>query len=430
MFHPRDTAGPRVAPAVLTLLAFALLAAASSASASVVVTDAPAFVVVISAGEAVAIDCPGAQVRVIVDGGAPTTYSTSCAGVTSLTLTASGSFTNVLDLTGVGASFSGVGTISVTGGPGADTLLGGPRGETFLWAPGDGSDVVSAGGGFDLLIFNGSNATENFSIVAEGTGFGLLRDVANIHMQVQGVESLTLSALEGSNTIVIGNLSGVADLGLVTCIGGGLVDVFDGSAQANPAISLVLSGGAGNDTLTGGAGPDTLVGGPGDDLLGGGGGNDAFSWNPGDANDTDNGGGGSDTLDFNGSNVSEIVGIASQGAGFDLTRNVANVLLHASSIETLNLHLLGGDDTVVTSLLVPTTQNIDGGTQSVADHLELHALGACLIFGDGSLGALGFSPVFHDEIETFQLTDTCVGEVIFADGFETGSTIAWSVVVP
>lgn len=69
--------------------------------------------------------------------------------------------------------------------------------------------------------------------------------------------------------------------------------------------------------------------------------------------------------------------------------------------------------------------------ESVAKWLQIGwHLGGSLIFGSGSLGALGFSPVFHNDIETFQLMDTCVGEVIFADGFEMGSTIAWSVVVP
>lgn len=407
----------------------ALLLFAAGAPAAVVVTDAPAFEIAISAAETVAVDCSGPLVRVTVDG-APTTYSTSCAAVSSLTLNAVGSFVNTLDLTGVGASFASVGTISVNGGPGDDTLLGGPLGETFVWNPGNGSDTITAGAGVDLLLFNGANVAEIFSIVAEAPGFGLLRNIATVHVHAQGVESLTLSALEGTNTITIGNLAGVADLSLVTCSGGTSADVFDGSAQANPGISLVLSGGSGNDTLSGGAAADTLVGGQGDDILSGGGGNDTFTWSPGDGSDTVTGSGGNDTLDFNGSNVSETIQITAQAGGFDLSRNVGNILLHSSSIETLNLPLLGGDDIVDTTLLVPTTQHIDGGTQTVVDRLSVQALGACLAFGNGSLGALGFGPILYTGIEDLAATDTCAGDLIFADGVESGATAVWSATIP
>jgi len=425
-----DCARLRTRIATASFATLGALVLAGPTSGAVVVTDAPAFVIAISAAEAVAVDCPATQVRVTVDGGAPTSYVTACAAVTSLTVTASGGFANAVDLTGVGAQFGSLGTITISAGPGNDFLLGGPRGETFVWNPGDGSDAIVGGAGVDLLLFNGSVASEVFTLTAAGTGFDLLRNVGAITMDVEAVESLTLSALDGSNTITIGNLTGVADLTLVSCAGGILADLFNGSAQANPAIALVLAGGGDADTLSGGAGADTLVGGPGNDSLTGGGGTGTFVWNPGDGSDTIDGGGGTDTLEFNCSVGSETIGVVAEGSGFDLSRNVGAILLDTDSIENLDLIALGGDDHVSTVLLVPTAQHYDGGTQVVADQLDVAALGACVTFGNGSLSAPGFAPIDYVAFEELLVTITCHGDLIFADGCESGTTAAWSSVVP
>src|SRR5262249_24555590 len=106
----------------------------------------------------------------------------------------------------------GAGDDTITGGGGADVLYGGAgkqiraagRGHAtpvlgagndhFIWNPGDGSDVVEGQSGFDTLVFNGSNAAETISISANGERAMLLRDVAAVSMDLDGVERIELHA--------------------------------------------------------------------------------------------------------------------------------------------------------------------------------------------------------------------------------------------
>ncbi len=128
-------------------------------------------------------------------------------------------------------------------------------------------------------------------------------------------------------------------------------------------ISLTLDGGDGNDTITGGDGADQLIGGTGNDVVAGGRGNDTaslgdgddtFVWNPGDGSDTVFGGTGSDTLLFNGANVNEKINIAANGGGFTFTRDVANITMNVSQVETIEFTARGGADTITIGDLTGT----------------------------------------------------------------------------
>jgi Ca2+-binding RTX toxin-like protein len=126
-----------------------------------------------------------------------------------------------------------------------------------------------------------------------------------------------------------------------TLTGGSGADVLDGG-QGND----MLIGGGGDDTLAGGAGNDTLIGGQGTDALKGGAGDDTFIWNPGDGSDSVDGNGGADTLIFNGANVAEHFDLSASGSRLRLTRDVGNVAMDLSNIETVNLTARGGADTL------------------------------------------------------------------------------------
>jgi Ca2+-binding RTX toxin-like protein len=228
----------------------------------------------------------------------------------------------------------------VNGGTGNDTALMGAGNDTFVWNPGDGSDIVEGQAGDDTLLFNGANIAENINIFANGSRAELTRDVANITMDVNGVENFTVTARGGADKITIGDMSGTGvkqinlDLAGVpgNPAGDGAVDVItinatngddviaisldngtlviDGLASRiviehfdfNDQIringlggddvitaagvglggpQLILDGGNGNDVLLGGAGNDTLLGGAGDDVLIGGGGQDVLDGGPG-----------------------------------------------------------------------------------------------------------------------------------------------------
>jgi Ca2+-binding RTX toxin-like protein len=210
--------------------------------------------------------------------------------------------------------------------------------DTFVWNPGDGSDIVEGQAGNDTLLFNGANIAENIDIEANGQRVRFTRDVANIVMDVNGVENIDFNALGGADTITVGDLTGTSvsqvklDLSAIpgSGQGDGQVDtvVINGTAgddvievvnnngvvtvtglaetvtitgfEANDRLvinglagddvieasglsgmQLVANGGDGDDVLIGGRGGNTLSGGNGDDVLIGGTVGDVLDGGPG-----------------------------------------------------------------------------------------------------------------------------------------------------
>jgi Ca2+-binding RTX toxin-like protein len=219
-------------------------------------------------------------------------------------------------------------SLILNGGQGNDLLTGSSGDDTFLWNPGDGNDTVEGQAGQDSVQVNGANISENISIAANGARVRFFRDVANITMDVDGVERFGLAALGGADTITVDDLSATSlsqiDLALAATVGGGdgqadrvivnatngddaiivvgsagqLVvnglhakvtvsdaevaldaltvnalagnDVVDASALAANVMTLTTDGGDGDDVLIGSAGGDTIFGRAGDDVLIGG----------------------------------------------------------------------------------------------------------------------------------------------------------------
>jgi Ca2+-binding RTX toxin-like protein len=261
-------------------------------------------------------------------------------------ITASNGLATLIHLTIDG----GAGNDQITGGDGDDTLLGGDgddliiggRGndtaqlgagnDTFVWNPGDGSDTVDGGDGNDTMLFNGANINEKINITAASQHHvQFTRDVANITMDLNHIETIDFNALGGVDLITVGDLTGTdvtqVNINLGANAGGGdgaadavvvngtsgantinvlgagtsvtvtglaaqvnitntdagdtlTVNAGDGNDTINAAtlpagvIGLTIDGGAGNDTITGSAGADMLIGGDGNDTVTGGQGND------------------------------------------------------------------------------------------------------------------------------------------------------------
>jgi uncharacterized repeat protein (TIGR01451 family) len=269
----------------------------------------------ITAGENVSVSCNGGFVRVTVNGG-PTDTSTACSSVTNLQVTASGNFTNTIDLTEVinppftaltsvtvnggdgddtitGSGFAdnlqggngadtilglagadtmsgGTGNDSLNGGTGADTMSGDADNDTLIWNPGDGSDVVNGGADTDTLQFNGSGASEVFAVNSGGGGrVEFLRDVGAIDMDIGTTEILTVNALAGTDSMTVNDLSGVADLQTVNFNGGSDTDTLigpdatntwniTGSDSGNISGAIIISF-ATVENLTGRTGADTFI---------------------------------------------------------------------------------------------------------------------------------------------------------------------------
>lgn len=233
----------------------------------------------------------------------------------------------------------GAGNDFIDGQQGADTILMGGDDDTFQWDPGDGSDVVEGQGGFDTVIFNGANIGEMIDLTANGGRVRLTRNIAGIVLDLNGIESATVNAFGGADTVTVNPLNGTAlknvkvnlaqfdntgDAAADTVVvnatdkaevivatgtqGGANVtglaaaveitggesafdrlaifafggdDIVNATGVDATTVSLLIDGGEGDDVLDGGAGNDTIFGGNGDDVLVGGPGLDTLDGGPG-----------------------------------------------------------------------------------------------------------------------------------------------------
>jgi Ca2+-binding RTX toxin-like protein len=258
----------------------------------------------------------------------------------------------------------GAGNDILTGGSGVDTFLGGAGddavdgnqaddvaflglgNDSFTWDSGDGSDKVEGEPGRDRLIFHGSAANDNISVVADGPRLVILRDVGSTVTTTAGVETVDVNPLTGNDSVFVHSLAGTAaqevNVNLAAVLGGatgdaqhdnveligtGLNDTVTvtasagtvtatglpalvriGAAEATDDLFVLASGG--NDKVTagtlaagvmrlslnGGIGNDTIFGSQGNDMLFGLTGNDFVFGDDGD--DLIFGGFGNDTFQW------------------------------------------------------------------------------------------------------------------------------------
>src|SRR4051794_2309123 len=158
----------------------------------------------------------------------------------------------------------GAGNDTITGGDGADLLLGGDGNDvikggigndtaqlgsgddTFVWGPGDGSDTVEGNSGNDTLQFNGSNASENIALAANGSHALLTRNVASIAMDLHGMETVNIAALGSADNITIGDLRGTG----IKQVNVDLAGNAGGTAGDELVDNVTVNGTSGNDHIT------------------------------------------------------------------------------------------------------------------------------------------------------------------------------------
>ena len=339
-----------------------------------------------------------------LDGDDGVTATTLPAGIMNLIIDTGAGDDVILGSQGADVLRSGEDNDFVFGDNGNDVAELGAGDDVFQWDPGDGNDTIEGQGGFDTLNFFGSNISENVDIVANGQRASFLRNIANVSMDLNDVEAINFRALNGTDNVVVGDLSGTdvtevnidlrgpaggpdgaADSVTVTATQGddvfgvtgdaGGVQVFGLQATTNVfftdaddrltinafggndiinatsleagAVQLTINGGLGDDIILGSEGGDLINGGDGNDTALMGQGDDTFVWSPGDDNDIVEGQDGSDTLLFNGAIIDEQITISANGDRASFTRNIANVTMDLNDVETIQFNALGGADTIV-----------------------------------------------------------------------------------
>jgi Ca2+-binding RTX toxin-like protein len=235
--------------------------------------------------------------------------------------------------------FGGKGNDVLTGGTGDDQVFGEAGNDRMIWNPGDGSALNEGGDGNDTVEVNGGNASETFTVAANGSRVRFDRvSPAPFFLDIGTSENLVLNANGGDDTVTAGN--GLA-----------------------PLIHLTVDGGAGNDRITGGDGDDRLFGGDGNDVINGGRGNDeaflgagddTFVWNPGDGSDTVEGEDGHDTMLFNGANIDEQIDISANGQRVRFFRDIGTVTMDLNGVERIDFNALGGADLITVNDLTGT----------------------------------------------------------------------------
>src|SRR6185503_488608 len=176
------------------------------------------------------------------------TASTLVAGIVKLTIDGGAGNDNILGSRGDDALFGGDGDDFLDGQQGNDVIRMGAGDDDFQWDPGDGSDTVEGEAGTDSMLFFGANIAENIDISANGPRVRFFRDIANVTMDLNGLEQIEYRALGGADNIVVGDLSGTdalrIDLDLRGPVGGD--DEAADSITVNGTQGIDVFGAAGD----------------------------------------------------------------------------------------------------------------------------------------------------------------------------------------
>jgi Ca2+-binding RTX toxin-like protein len=200
----------------------------------------------------------------IAAGGGDDEVTLFAAAVNDKTVTIDGGSGNDTLLGGAGPEtlIGGSGDDIVDGNLGADTVLLGSGNDRFRWDPGDGSDTVEGQGNTDTLEFNGSNAGEIFGVAANAGRVRFTRNIANIVMDLDGIEAINTRMLGSADTATVTDLAGT-DVKTVDFDLGGADGVTDAVVAAGPgdftfAGGALVKGVTARLTISGNDGADAL----------------------------------------------------------------------------------------------------------------------------------------------------------------------------
>jgi Ca2+-binding RTX toxin-like protein len=367
--------------------------------------------------------------------------------------------------------FGGDGNDVLIGGAGNDQVFGQSGNDLLIWNPGDGSDTFDGGTGQDDMVFNGSNASEQVNLTANGSRLSFTRDVGNILMDVNGIERVDFNALGGADTVNVGDLTGTGvtqvNINLESTPGSGVGDnqpdtvivngtrandtinvmgqgttasvvglsatvTITGSEAANdslivrgqdgddvisastlPAgiIKLTEDGGAGNDRLIGSQGNDLLLGGDGNDFIDGKQGSDVALMGAGDDTFQWDPGDGSDTVEGQDGNDAMIFNGSNANENIDISANGQRVRLFR--------------DVGNVTMDVNDVERIDVNALGGSDTITVNDLsGTAVTQLNLDLGSPPGSGVGDNAVDTVIVNGTADSDAIAITSDATGITIA------
>ena len=186
------------------------------------------------------------KIVVNMNGGDDTFSATgNLAALISVTVDGGAGNDTILGSNGADLLIGGDGNDFIDGQQGNDTILLGAGNDVAQWDPGDGSDTIEGGDGADKLLFNGSAGNEIFALSPNGNRALLTRNLGNITMDLNDVETIELNALGGSDTVTVGNMSGTD----VTNVKVNLASAIGGSVGDAAADVVIVNGTNSNNTI-------------------------------------------------------------------------------------------------------------------------------------------------------------------------------------
>jgi Ca2+-binding RTX toxin-like protein len=122
----------------------------------------------------------------------------------------------------------------IVGGDGDDVAFMGAGDDVFVWNPGDDKDTVEGQAGLDTLDLNGASRATFF------------RDIANVTMDLDDVETISFDALGGSANVTINDMSGTD----VTTVEVDLAGTLDGTAGDGQVDTIFINATNDDDVIT------------------------------------------------------------------------------------------------------------------------------------------------------------------------------------
>jgi Ca2+-binding RTX toxin-like protein len=136
------------------------------------------------------------------------TATTLPAGVIKVTIDGGAGEDSLLGSQGNDVFLGGGESDFVFGDNGNDVAFMGAGNDVFQWNAGDGNDTLEGQDGQDEMLFFGANVAENIDVFANGGRVLFFRNVANVTMDLDDVESIDFRALGGADNVVMGDMSG------------------------------------------------------------------------------------------------------------------------------------------------------------------------------------------------------------------------------